>query len=117
MHQRVRKEFWGYAPDEALGNEALIAEHYRGIRQAPDYPACPDHTEKRVLFDLLSAGSNAAIELTETLAMWPAASVMGLYFSHPESRYFGVGKIERDQIEDYARRKEMEIAEIGREHV
>ncbi|WP_425450282.1 methionine synthase [Virgifigura deserti] len=114
MHQRVRKEFWGYAPDEALDNEALIAERYQGIRPAPGYPACPDHTEKRVLFDLLSAGSNAAIELTETLAMWPAASVMGLYFSHPESRYFGVGKIERDQIEDYARRKEMEVAEVER---
>ena len=114
LHRRVRMEFWGYAPDEALDNEALIGERYRGIRPAPGYPACPDHTEKRTLFDLLSAGTNAAMELTESLAIWPAASVIGLYFSHPESRYFGVGKIGHDQIKDYAKRRAMGVAEIER---
>nr|MDJ0936993.1 vitamin B12 dependent-methionine synthase activation domain-containing protein [Kiloniellales bacterium] len=105
MHERVRKEFWGYAPEEDLGNEALIAEAYRGIRPAPGYPACPDHTEKRTLFELLQAEERAGIRLTESCAMTPASSVSGLYFAHPESRYFGLGRIQRDQVEDYARRK------------
>ena len=102
LHERVRKRIWGYAPDEALDNPALIAERYRGIRPAPGYPACPDHREKRILFDLLNATSHAEIELTEQGAMRPAASVSGWYFAHPESRYFGVGKIGEDQLADYA---------------
>ncbi len=104
-HERVRTEFWGYARDEALGVDDLIAEGYRGIRPAPGYPSQPDHTEKETLFRLLGAEDRAGVKLTESFAMWPAASVSGLYFSHPESHYFGVGKIERDQVEDYARRK------------
>jgi 5-methyltetrahydrofolate--homocysteine methyltransferase len=105
MHQRVRREFWGYAADEALTNAELIAEKYRGIRPAPGYPAQPDHTEKATLFGLLDAERTIGVRLTESFAMWPGASVSGLYIGHPESHYFGVGKIERDQIEDYARRK------------
>jgi 5-methyltetrahydrofolate--homocysteine methyltransferase len=105
MHARVRREFWGYAADEDFDPESLIAEKYRGIRPAPGYPAQPDHTEKATLFDLLSADAQIGVQLTESFAMWPGASVCGLYFSHPESHYFGVGKIERDQVEDYARRK------------
>ncbi len=114
IHERVRKDLWGYAPDEALDNEALIGEAYRGIRPAPGYPACPDHTEKRTLFDLLAAEDNAGISLTESFAMTPAAAVAGYYFSHAESRYFGLGRIHRDQVEDYARRKGMPIKEIER---
>jgi 5-methyltetrahydrofolate--homocysteine methyltransferase len=114
LHERVRKEFWAYAPDEALSNEALIAESYRGIRPAPGYPAQPDHTEKGTLFRLLDAERRAGIQLTESFAMWPGSSVSGLYFSHPEARYFGVGKIERDQVEDYAKRKGWSIAEAER---
>ncbi|MEA2723349.1 MAG: 5-methyltetrahydrofolate--homocysteine methyltransferase, partial [Gemmatimonadales bacterium] len=114
LHQRVRREFWGYAPDEALDNEGLIKERYQGIRPAPGYPACPDHTEKRMLFDLLRVEENAGITLTESFAMLPAAAVSGYYFSHPQSQYFGVGKIERDQIEDYARRKGMDVASVER---
>jgi 5-methyltetrahydrofolate--homocysteine methyltransferase len=114
MHQRVRTEFWAYAPDENLGNKALIAEDYRGIRPAPGYPACPDHTEKRTLFDLLDAEANTGVSLTESFAMWPASSVSGYYFSHPESSYFGLGRIGRDQVEDYARRKRMPVAEVER---
>ena len=110
LHQRVRREFWGYAPDEALDNEGLIKERYQGIRPAPGYPACPDHTEKRMLFDLLRVEESAGITLTESFAMLPAASVSGYYFWHPQSQYFGVGKIERDQVEDYARRKGMDVA-------
>lgn len=109
MHQRVRVEFWGYAPDEELDNEALIEEAYRGIRPAPGYPAQPDHTEKATLFELLDATSAIGLELTENYAMWPAAAVSGLYFSHPESAYFGVGKIDRDQVADYAERKGMSL--------
>ena len=105
MHKRVRREFWPYAADETLTNEELIAEKYQGIRPAPGYPAQPDHTEKQTLFDLLDAENKASIELTESYAMWPGASVSGLYFSHPESYYFGIGKIEKDQVEDYAQRK------------
>ncbi len=112
MHERVRKEFWGYAKDENLDNESLIREKYRGIRPAPGYPACPDHTEKRILFDLLEAEKNAGIQLTESFAMYPAASVSGLYFGHPQSKYFAVGKIEKDQVEDYAKRKGMALREI-----
>ena len=105
LHQRVRMEFWGYAADEALSNAELIAEKYRGIRPAPGYPAQPDHSEKATLFKLLDGERHTGVKLTESFAMWPPASVCGLYLSHPESRYFGVGKIERDQVEDYAARK------------
>jgi 5-methyltetrahydrofolate--homocysteine methyltransferase len=114
LHQRVRREFWGYARDEALDHEGLIKERYQGIRPAPGYPACPDHTEKRTLFDLLGAEKQAGITLTESFAMLPAAAVSGYYFWRPEAQYFGVGKIERDQVEDYARRKAMDIATVER---
>ena len=114
MHQRVRREFWGYAPDEALDNDALIAEKYRGIRPAPGYPACPDHTEKTTLFKLLDATNNASIELTEGFSMYPAAAVSGWYFSHPDSQYFVVGHMTRDQIQDYAKRKGWSLAEAER---
>ena len=114
LHERVRKEFWGYARDEGLSNEAFIKERYQGIRPAPGYPACPDHTEKQTLFDLIDAGGNAGVKLTESFAMWPAASVSGWYFAHPEARYFGVGRIGRDQVRDYAERKGMEPAFVER---
>jgi 5-methyltetrahydrofolate--homocysteine methyltransferase len=114
MHERVRKEFWGYAADEDLDNPALIKEEYRGIRPAPGYPACPDHTEKAILFDLLDAENSTGIILTESFAMSPASSVSGFYFSHPQSHYFGVGRIGRDQVSDYARRKGWTIAEAER---
>jgi 5-methyltetrahydrofolate--homocysteine methyltransferase len=114
MHERVRREFWGYAPRERLSNQELIAEAYRGIRPAPGYPAQPDHTEKGTIFRLLDAERQAGIRLTESFAMWPGAAVSGLYFSHPESHYFGVGKVERDQVEDYARRKGWTVAEAER---
>jgi 5-methyltetrahydrofolate--homocysteine methyltransferase len=114
MHQRVRKEFWGYAPEEALPSEELILEKYQGIRPAPGYPAQPDHTEKKTLFALLDAENTAGVKLTESFAMWPGSSVSGLYFSNPESFYFGVGKIERDQVDDYAARKGMTRAEVER---
>ena len=111
LHQRVRREYWGYAPDEVLGYEDLIAEKYRGIRPAPGYPACPDHTEKGALFALLDAERNADMQLTESYAMLPTAAVSGFYLSHPDARYFAVGKIGPDQIEDYARRKQLSVAE------
>ncbi len=111
MHQRVRTEFWGYANEENLSNEQLIEEKYQGIRPAPGYPAQPDHTEKQTLFALLEATEAVDITLTESFAMWPGAAVSGLYFSHPESQYFGVGKIARDQVEDYAARKNMSVEE------
>ena len=114
LHERVRREYWGYAADERLDNAALVAEQYRGIRPAPGYPACPDHTEKRALFDLIGAERNADMHLTESYAMLPASSVSGFYLSHAESRYFAVGKIGRDQLEDYAQRKGMSIAEAER---
>jgi len=114
MHRRVRREFWGYDPGEALSHEELIAERYRGIRPAPGYPAQPDHTEKGTVFALLGGENAIGVKLTESFAMWPGASVCGLYFSHPESYYFGVGKIERDQVEDYARRKGWTLAETER---
>ena len=109
MHQHVRTTLWGYADDEALDNEALIAEKYRGIRPAPGYPACPDHNQKRVLFDLLRVTENTDISLTESLAMFPAASVSGWYYSHPESRYFSIGRIGEDQVTDYAERTGMDL--------
>ncbi|MEI8145704.1 MAG: methionine synthase [Alphaproteobacteria bacterium] len=114
MHRRVRREFWAYAPDEVLSNEELIQEKYRGIRPAPGYPAQPDHTEKDVLFSLLDAEKAIGVTLTESRAMWPGSSVSGLYVSHPEAEYFGVGKIERDQVEDYAARKGWPVAEAER---
>jgi 5-methyltetrahydrofolate--homocysteine methyltransferase len=114
LHQKVRKEFWGYAADETLGASELIGEQYRGIRPAPGYPAQPDHTEKATLFRLLGGEQATGVKLTESFAMWPGASVSGLYFSHPKSHYFGVGKIERDQVEDYARRKGWSVEECER---
>lgn len=109
IHQYVRTTLWGYAPNEALDNEALIAEKYRGIRPAPGYPACPDHNQKRVLFDLLNVPENTGITLTESLAMFPAASVSGWYYAHPESRYFSISRIGEDQVVDYAERTGMDI--------
>jgi 5-methyltetrahydrofolate--homocysteine methyltransferase len=114
MHERVRKEFWGYAPGETLTNEEIIREKYQGIRPAPGYPACPDHSEKPELFRLLSARQNTGITLTESFAMYPASSVSGYYFSHPESQYFGLGKISKDQVEDYARRKGVSLEQAER---
>jgi 5-methyltetrahydrofolate--homocysteine methyltransferase len=111
LHERVRKEFWGYSPDELLTNEELIRERYRGIRPAPGYPACPDHSEKEGLFRLLEAEARAGILLTESFAMTPPASVSGFYFSHPKAHYFGIGKVGRDQVEDYAKRRGIEFAE------
>ncbi len=111
MHERVRRELWGYAPDEQLSNDAIVREAYRGVRPAPGYPACPDHTEKRTLFELLDIDATIGIELTESFAMTPTASVSGWYLSHPEAVYFGVGRIGRDQVEDYARRKAWTMAE------
>jgi 5-methyltetrahydrofolate--homocysteine methyltransferase len=113
LHEQVRQE-WGYEQVGSLKNEELIEENYRGIRPAAGYPSQPDHTEKRILFDLLQAEANASVKLTESFAMWPAASVSGLYFAHPESRYFAVDRITREQVEDYARRKRMTVAEIER---
>lgn len=114
LHEKTRKELWGYDKEEKLSNEALIREEYKGIRPAPGYPACPDHTEKRKLFELLGGQDNTGITLTESLAMYPASSVCGWYFAHPQSKYFGVGKIERDQLEDYAKRKNMSLEEMER---
>ena len=113
LHVRIRREFWGYAPDETLDTVALVAEKYRGIRPAPGYPACPDHTEKSALFDTLQA-TRIDMRLTESFAMWPASSVSGFYLSHPEAQYFAVGKIDRDQVADYARRKGMSVADAER---
>jgi 5-methyltetrahydrofolate--homocysteine methyltransferase len=114
LHERVRREFWGYARDESLENADLIREAYQGIRPAPGYPACPDHTEKRALFELLQVERSAGIALTESCAMIPAAAVSGYYFWHPEARYFGVGRIGRDQVADYARRKGMPVEDVER---
>ncbi len=114
LHERVRREFWGYAPDETLSNEALIAEAYRGIRPAPGYPACPDHTEKQTLFALLDAEVATGVTLTESYAMWPASSVSGYYLAHPESCYFGLGRIEADQVADYANRKSLSVSAVER---
>ena len=120
MHEKVRKVIWGYAASEKLNNEELIKESYKGIRPAPGYPACPDHTEKTTLFRLLNATENTGVSLTESLAMWPASSVSGFYFANQNAKYFGLGKIQKDQVEDYAVRKGMTIEEaeqIGKAHV
>ncbi|TVQ74205.1 MAG: methionine synthase [Chromatiaceae bacterium] len=114
MHERVRREFWGYVPDEGLSNQELIKEKYQGIRPAPGYPACPEHTEKGLLWELIDPVENAGMTLTDSYAMDPASSVSGFYFSHPESRYFGVGKLNRDQVEDYAKRKGMDLDDAQR---
>jgi 5-methyltetrahydrofolate--homocysteine methyltransferase len=114
MHARVRREFWPYAPDEAIAPEELAQENYRGIRPAPGYPAQPDHTEKATLFRLLEAERRIGVTLTESFAMWPGSSVSGLYIAHPDAHYFGVAKVERDQAEDYAARKEMAVGEVER---
>jgi 5-methyltetrahydrofolate--homocysteine methyltransferase len=114
LHERVRREFWGYAADEHLDNDALIAEQYRGIRPAPGYPACPEHTEKRTIWQLLDVEATTGITLTESMAMWPGAAVSGLYLAHPQARYFVLGRLGRDQVEDYARRKGWTLAEAER---
>ena len=114
LHSRVRREFWGYADAEDFDNDALIKERYRGIRPAPGYPACPEHSEKETLFELLDATNLVGIELTKSYAMYPAAAVCGWYFSHPEARYFGVGKIDEDQLSDYAARKGLNIDIVRR---
>ena len=114
MHMKVRREFWGYAADETLTSSELIAETYRGIRPAAGYPAQPDHTEKTTLFRLLEAERNVGVRLTESYAMWPGSSVSGLYYAHPDAYYFGVAKVERDQVIDYAQRKGMEVQEVER---
>ncbi len=114
MHEYVRKELWGYAADEAFTPQELIGEPYAGIRPAPGYPAQPDHTEKETLFRLLNAEAAIGVRLTESYAMWPGSSVSGLYIGHPDSYYFGVAKIERDQVEDYAERKQMSVREVER---
>ncbi len=114
MHMRVRRDLWGYAADETLSPEALIEETYAGIRPAPGYPAQPDHTEKATLFRLLDAEGRAGVRLTESFAMWPGASVSGLYIAHRQAHYFGVAKVERDQVEDYAARKGLSVAEVER---
>ena len=114
LHEQVRKHYWGYAPDETLDNDALIREKYQGIRPAPGYAACPEHTEKQLIWDLLDAETHTGMKLTESYAMWPGASVSGWYFSHPQSRYFAVAKIQQDQLEDYARRKGWSLDEAER---
>jgi 5-methyltetrahydrofolate--homocysteine methyltransferase len=114
LHQRVRNEFWGYDAGETLDNEALIAEKYRGIRPAPGYPACPEHSEKGLLFDLLDAPNRADMILTESFAMLPTAAVSGYYFSHPKAQYFVVGRVSKEQASDYAKRKGVELAQVER---
>ena len=114
LHTKVRKEFWGYAWNETLTNDQMIKEEYDGIRPAPGYPACPDHTEKQTIFELLDAEKEAGIKLTESFAMYPASSVSGYYFSNSESKYFGLGKIEKDQVVEYSVRKGMPLEETER---
>ena len=115
LHEKVRKEYWGYATDESLNNEGLVREQYQGIRPAPGYPACPDHTEKEILFDLFEKHlGNNAISLTESMAMMPASSVSGWYFAREEAKYFGIGKINEDQLIDYAERKGKSVDEMRR---
>jgi 5-methyltetrahydrofolate--homocysteine methyltransferase len=114
LHQRVRRDLWGFAADEQFESADLIAERYSGIRPAPGYPACPDHTEKRALWELLDVEREVGITLTESMAMWPGAAVSGWYFSHPASQYFVVGRLGRDQVVDYARRKGWTLAEAER---
>ena len=112
LHARVRKEFWGYSPDEVLDNESLIREKYKGIRPAPGYPACPDHTEKPGLFELLNATEHTTVKLTEHMAMYPTAAVSGWYFGHPEAKYFGVGRITKEQVASIAERKGKSFEEM-----
>jgi 5-methyltetrahydrofolate--homocysteine methyltransferase len=114
LHERVRRDLWGYAPHERLDATGLITEQYRGIRPAPGYPACPEHTEKATLWQLLDPERNAGIRLTESFAMFPTAAVSGFYFSHPQAHYFGVGQIDRDQVASYAQRKGWTLAEAER---
>ena len=114
LHERVRKELWGYAPGEQLDNVGLIKEQYDGIRPAPGYPACPEHTEKRTLWELLDVEEHTGIQLTDSMAMWPGASVSGFYYSHPQSQYFVVGRVGKDQVEEYAARKGMSLREAER---
>ena len=114
MHERVRKEFWGYEAEETLSNEELIKEKYRGIRPAPGYPACPDHTEKATLWEMLKPEENAGMTITESFAMLPTAAVSGWYFAHPQSRYFSVTRIQEDQVIDYAERKGMDTMSTER---
>lgn len=114
LHERVRKVYWGYAANENLSNEELIRENYQGIRPAPGYPACPEHTEKGTIWQLLDVEKHTGMKLTESYAMWPGASVSGWYFSHPDSKYYTVAQIQRDQVEDYAQRKGMTVAEVER---
>ena len=109
LHHKIRTEIWGYASDENLDNEELISEKYKGIRPAPGYPACPDHLEKQTIWDLLKVQENIGVELTESLAMFPTASVSGYYFGNPKAKYFGVGKIKEDQLSDYAKRKNIDV--------
>jgi 5-methyltetrahydrofolate--homocysteine methyltransferase len=111
MHVKVRREFWAYEPEEALSNKELIAEKYRGIRPAPGYPACPDHTEKGTLWELLDVEAGIGLKLTESYAMYPTAAVSGFYFAHPDAKYFAVGKVDRDQVASYAERKGISIVE------
>jgi 5-methyltetrahydrofolate--homocysteine methyltransferase len=114
LHEIVRRDLWGYAPDEALSNDEIIREAYLGIRPAPGYPACPDHTEKGFLLSILEAEARAGVELTESFAMFPTAAVSGYYFWHPGAHYFGLGRIGRDQLEDYAARKGLPVDEMAR---
>jgi 5-methyltetrahydrofolate--homocysteine methyltransferase len=114
MHMKVRREHWGYAKDETISTEALIMEEYAGIRPAPGYPAQPDHTEKATLWKLLQPDRKIGVTLTESFAMWPGSSVSGIYIGHPDAHYFGVAKVERDQVEDYALRKGMDLGEVER---
>jgi 5-methyltetrahydrofolate--homocysteine methyltransferase len=109
LHLKVRKEIWGYASDEQLSNQELIKENYKGIRPAPGYPACPDHLEKPTIWDILKVEENIGVKLTESMAMWPASSVSGYYFAHPDCKYFGLGKIKSDQVADYAKRRNISI--------
>jgi len=111
LHKEVRTKHWAYAQDESLSNQELIKENYKGIRPAPGYPACPDHLEKQTIWKLLNVEENIGVKLTESLAMWPAASVSGYYFGNPEAKYFGLGKIKEDQLLDYSKRKNISIAE------
>ena len=109
LHKRVRTKYWGYSPEEKFSNDDLIKEKYSGIRPAPGYPACPDHLEKKTIWNILDVEKNIGVSLTESLAMWPAASVSGYYFANPSAKYFGLGKISKDQVEDYASRKKITL--------
>ena len=109
LHKEVRTKYWGFSNDENLSNDDLIKENYRGIRPAPGYPACPDHLEKNTIWELLDIEKKIGVKLTESLAMWPAASVSGYYFANPDSKYFGLGKIDKDQVKDYSKRREISI--------